>query len=162
MKRTIFVMVVLCGLLPVAWATSQGDLRLPKNASDYEHINTLFVPDEKLPVFGIHHFYMNDKGLPTFSKSQGKVTYPDGTIILGRVYDVVLRDDAGFEEGKLLAYTYMEKDKDNPMTKVTGGWIFAKFSPDGKRMDINPAADCFPCHAPLSQSDFVFSDPLKR
>ena len=38
----------------------------------------------------------------------------------------------------------------------TGGWRFAAFDPDGKRIEVDEAR-CFSCHAHARASDFVLT-----
>jgi hypothetical protein len=101
---------------------------------------------------------MNKKGLEAFEKGG---PYPDGTIIVGGVYEVVTTGEGALNEGKKLFQTYMRKDSRAKEAKDTGGWIFAAFSPDGKLMEKDVKKDCFECHRAVKDSDYVFSKPLK-
>ena len=51
--------------------------------------------------------------------------------------------------------------KKDPAATETGGWIFAAFAPDGKKVEKDVKKDCFTCHTAVKDSDYVFSKPLK-
>lgn len=153
MKKLIGIFTAVLVLASVtAWA---GEAALPKDLASYRHVGSLIIPDKNSPLFGIHHFYMNKKGLPSFEKG---AAYPDGTIFVGQVYEVVTTPEGAMNEGKKLFQTYMRKDKS---AKETGGWIFAAFTPDGKPIQKDVKTDCFACHTAVKDSDYVFSKPLK-
>src|SRR5512147_627492 len=109
-----------------AITTWAGEEALPQDLDSYTYTGSLVIPDKNSPLFGFFHYYMNKKGLAAFKKGG---PYPDGTIIVGRVYEVATSPIAGMIEGKMLRYSYMRKDMS---AKETGGWIFDVFSPDGK------------------------------
>jgi cytochrome c553 len=50
-------------------------LTLPQDVEDFKHVGSLVIPDKASPLFGIHHFYLNDKGMAAFKKSG---PYPGG------------------------------------------------------------------------------------
>lgn len=165
MTRTLnyFAGVSVAALALAAYATtstSQSQV-LPENLGEYEHINSIVVPDAKSPVMGFHHFYMNGTGLDTFQTMQDDMEFPAGTVIVGKVYQPLKTEDGAYREGKLLAYTLMRKSANGPTTEDTGGWQFAKFDSQGKPVKIDPVADCFHCHKPHAATDYVISDPLE-
>ncbi len=153
MTKTLMKAVALILATAVAaWAVVHVPA-LPKDLESFKHVGSLVIPDKLNPLFGVHHFYQNDKGMAAFRKSG---PYPDGTTFVGKVYEA--EDQGGpLNEGKLLFYTYMEKNK---QVADTGGWIFAAFSPEGKLLQKDAKKDCFECHAPQKASDYVFSKPL--
>ncbi len=154
MKKQVGMFVVMFVLASViaAWA---GEAALPRELDSYKHIGSLIIPDKNSPLFGIHHFTMNNKGLAAFEKG---AAYPEGTIIVGSVYEVVTTPEGAMNEGKKQFFTYMRKDKS---AKETGGWQFAAFAPDGKLVQKDVKTDCFACHTAVKDSDYVFSKPLK-
>jgi hypothetical protein len=154
MKKLVSLFAVAFVLASVitAWA---GEAALPKDLDSYKHIGSLIIPDKNSPLFGIHHFTMNKKGRTAFEKS---TAYPEGTIIVGSVYEVVTTPEGAMNEGKKLFFTYMRKDKS---AKETGGWQFAAFAPDGTLVKKDVKTDCFACHTSVKDSDYVFSKPLK-
>jgi hypothetical protein len=154
MKKLVGISVAAV-VLASAIAVWADEAALPKDLDSYRHIGSLIIPDKNSPLFGIHHFSMNKKGLPAFEKS---AAYPEGTIIVGAVYEVATTPEGAMNEGKKLFHTYMKKDKS---AKETGGWIFAAFTPDGKLIQKDVKTDCFACHTAAKDSDYVFSKPLK-
>jgi hypothetical protein len=93
---------------------------------------------------------------------------PDGSVLVGEIYKAEV-DDKGEPKTsmlgrrirqKLAAIAVMEKRKgwgekfDDEHRN--GDWDFAVFSPDGKRLnkDLN---SCRACHAPLKDTDHLFS-----
>lgn len=135
-------------------AESSG-ISLPEDLSGYRHIHSLVINDRESPLFGFHHFYINDTGWETF-KNQGPFPYPEGTVFLGAVYQVS-QDGELYNEGDGAVYTMMKKV---PAAAEAGGWLFATFSPDGRLVAQDTKTACFGCHQPLQDRDHVFSRPL--
>lgn len=133
---------------------------LPDDLGQYEHINTLVVPGSESPIHGIHHFYMNPLGFEIFLNG-GTEEYPDGAIIVGKVFKPLETEEGRFKEGELAAYTLMVKDSDSPATRETGGWHFVMFGPDRENRGVDPVEGCFGCHAPSPGTDFILSTPLR-
>ena len=147
--------VIASFILASAIIARAGEETLPKDLDSYTYTGSLIVPDKNSPLFGFFHYYMNAKGLAAFKKGD---PYPDGTIIVGKVYEVVSSPVGGMIEGKRLRYSYMKKDMS---AKETGGWIFAAFSADGKFIQKDVKAACFGCHMAAKDSGYVFSKPLE-
>jgi len=158
MKKVVFLAVLISFAVVAFAASHKAPDSLPENLDTYDHSNTLAVPDKESPIHGIHHFYMNEVGMKTFQE-RGK-EYPDGTIIVGKVYKVRETKEDWLKEGDLAAYTYMGKNEKSESTKDTGGWHFLQFDSRGQKMDINPVKNCFGCHKPHEDTDFVMSTPL--
>jgi Cytochrome P460 len=155
MKKALVPVTAFLVLVTAAatWGAMQA-LTLPENLEDFKHVGSLVIPDKASPLFGIHHFYLNDRGMAAFPNSG---PYPEGTIFVGKVYEVDDQEGA-LNEGKMRFYTYMEKSSKGA---DTGGWLFAAFSPEGKLLDKDVKKECFDCHAPQKDADYVFSKPLK-
>lgn len=130
-------------------------LILPEDLSGYRHIHSLVINDRESPLFGFHHFYINETGWETF-RNQGPFPYPEGTVFLGAVYQVN-QDGELYNEGDGAVYTMMKKD---PAASETGGWLFGSFTPDGRPVEQDVKTGCFSCHQPLQERDHVFSRPL--
>ena len=138
---------------PVTAGTTKG-MAFPRDWESYKHIGSLIITDKNHPLHGIHHFYMNKKGLKAF-ETGGK--YPDGTVIVDSVYEI--KEDGGIlNEGKRAFFPVMKK---NSRMTDTDGWEWYAFSPDGKLLDKEPKKDCLSCHESAKDSDYVFSKPLK-
>ncbi|MGH7216215.1 MAG: cytochrome P460 family protein [Nitrospiraceae bacterium] len=154
MKKTLVpVTALVLAMASATWGAMQA-LTLPQDVEDFKHIGSLVIPDKASPLFGIHHFYLNDKGMPAFKKSE---PYAEGAIFVGKVYEAD-EEEGALNEGKMRFYTYMEKNREGA---DTGGWQFAAFSPDGKLLEKDVKKECFGCHASQKDSDYVFSKPVK-
>jgi hypothetical protein len=98
--------------------------------------------------------------------TQGKVPFPDGTIIAALHWNRVRSEDndnvlAGpfpgaqsFVVGSAVNVQFMVKD--SKKYAATGGWGFADFK-DGKPGDEALHQTCWPCHQPAKDRDFVFT-----
>ena len=126
---------------------------VPSDLSDFRFINAFVVNDAENPLFGFHHFYVNDKGVEAFADGG---PYPEGTVFLGLVYGLT-EDGKMLNEGDGKAVALMQKVAG---ADETGGWRFAMVGADGKAMSIDPAKDCFECHTQVEDRDYVFSQPL--
>jgi hypothetical protein len=157
MKKLLVIITAVClvaGLALAVSAETKKGMAFPKDWETYKHIGSLIITDKNHGLYGIHHFYINKKGLDAFMKGE---KYPDGTIIVDAVYEIT--ESGGIlNEGKRAFFPVMKK---NSKMKDTGGWEWAAFSPDGKLLDKDPKKDCLSCHDPLKDSDYVFSKPLK-
>lgn len=151
---TVILFTIAAAFTLAFSADAKKGMAFPKDWETYKHIGSLVITDKTHPLFGIHHFYINKTGVKAFEKGE---KYPDGTIIFDAVYDIK-QDGAVFNEGKAAFFPVMKK---NAKMKETGGWEWAAFGPDGKRLDKDPKKDCFSCHEPMKDNDYVFSKPLK-
>ena len=98
--------------------------------------------------------------------TEGKVPFPDGTIIAALHWNRVPSEDndkvlAGpfpgaqsFVVGSAVNVQFMVKD--SKKYAATGGWGFADFK-DGKPGDEALHQTCWPCHQPAKDRDFVFT-----
>lgn len=132
---------------------------LPEDLDTFSHVNTLVVPDSESPIHGVHHFYANDRARRAF-ESGGSDEYPDEAIFVGKVYKPVKTDDGRYKEGDLVAYTLMEKDAVDVSAEATGDWHFVMYDAEGTNKNVDPAKNCFGCHEPSPETDFVLSTPL--
>ena len=97
---------------------------------------------------------------------EGKVPFPDGTIIAALHWTRVPSEDnnkvlqgpfpgaRSFVVGSAVNVQFMVKD--SKKYAATGGWGFADFT-DGKPADEAVHKTCFPCHEPAKARDFVFT-----
>lgn len=158
MKKSLQVLALALAAGALFSLTVHADMKdgmvLPKDWKSYKHIGSLIITDKAHALFGIHHFYINEKGLSAFKKGE---KYPDGTIIVDAVYEIK-EDGAILNEGKRAFFPVMKK---NSKMKDTGGWEWAAFAADGKRLEKDPKKDCLSCHDSVKDSDYVFSKPLK-
>jgi len=93
---------------------------------------------------------------------EGKLPYPDGTIIAALHYghvpsaenNKVFGQAQSFVPGPATNIQFMVKD--SAKYAATGGWGFAHFK-DGKPGDEAFMKTCFPCHNQAKASDLVFT-----
>lgn len=144
------------GALQVSSAQSEG-LKYPEGYRSWTHVKSMLIHSKDHPLYdpfgGLHHVYVNDKGLKAL-KNGG--TYPDGSILVFDLYDV--KEDNG-------AYVATDRKfiglmvKDSKKYKDTGGWGWDVFKGNAKTGgNVKDAkTECFNCHASQKESDFVFS-----
>ena len=102
----------------------------------------------------------NDVAFNTFR--EGKLPYPDGTIIAALHYhnvpsaenNKVFGQAQSFVPGAPTNIQFMVKD--STKYAATGGWGFAHFA-DGKPGDAAFMKTCFPCHEKAKATDLVFT-----
>jgi hypothetical protein len=155
---TLLAFAALAGGLALAMSHGEAP-SLPADLEDHHHVNTLVVTDDESPIHGIHHFYMGETGRDLFLGG-GTDEYPDGTTFVGKVFKPERSEEGRWREGKLAAYTLMLKDSGEEATTETGGWHFVMYGPDGTSRGVDPVRDCFGCHRPQPDTDFVLSTPL--
>src|SRR6202021_2888648 len=93
---------------------------------------------------------------------EGKLPYPDGTIIAALHYGHVPSEEnnkvfgrsQSFVPGPPTNIQFMVKD--STKYAATGGWGFPTFK-DGKPADEASMKTCFPCHNQAKASDLVFT-----
>ena len=93
---------------------------------------------------------------------EGKLPFPDGTIIAALHYRNVPSDEnnkvfgqaQSFVPGPPTNIQFMVKD--SKKYAASGGWGFATFQ-DGKPADAAFMKSCFPCHEKAKGSDLVFT-----
>jgi hypothetical protein len=93
---------------------------------------------------------------------EGKLPFPDGTIIAALHYKNVPSDEnnkvfgqaQSFVPGAPTNIQFMVKD--SIKYAATGGWGFAHFQ-DGKPGDAAFMKSCFPCHEKTKATDLVFT-----
>jgi hypothetical protein len=102
----------------------------------------------------------NDVAIKAFR--EGKLPYPDGTIIVRLAWSYVPSADNDKVLGRAHSFVAgspinVQFDvKDSRKYASTGGWGFAQFK-NGKPADAAVQATCYPCHALVKANDFVFT-----
>lgn len=140
-------------LLPIGVATGAEQPSMPQDLTGYRFVSALVVNDPESPLFGFHHFYVNETATKPLVKGG---PYPPGSVFVGLVYEVS-PEGLNIDEGGGVSVTLMEKVEG---AKETGGWRFAQFDTTGKRVEIDEKKDCFNCHTQVEDRDYVFSRPL--
>lgn len=167
MKRIPLVVlgsaIVLAALL-VRSSELFGDhhaLKYPEGYRSWTHVKSMLIHSKAHPLYdpfgGLHHVYVNDKGLKTLN-SGGK--YPDGTVFVFDLYDAKEADGA-YTTGDRKFIGLMVKDRRK--YKETGGWGWDVFKGDAKTGGnvADAGKSCFSCHSSQEATDYVFSQMTK-
>src|ERR1700726_1986785 len=170
MRRIVFVLVAVGSLAGVAAymapASGQVDggaapisgVKIPPGYREWRLIS---VAHEEGSLNDLRAILGNDVAIK--ASREGKLPYPDGTIIarLAWSYDPLEESSKAF--GHLQSYVagppkngvqFMVKDSRKYAS--TGGWGFAEFD-DGKPAGEAMQKACFPCHETAKARDFVFN-----
>jgi hypothetical protein len=169
MKRlTIFLVVVVAvaGIVTVTLpAPGQADgqavapfvTQIPDGYRDWRWISSAH---EAGNLNSLGAVLGNDVAIKAYR--EGKLRFPDGTIIAALHYHYVASDEnnkvfgqaQSFVPGAPTNVQFMVKD--SKKYAATGGWGFGHFQ-DGKHGDATFMKSCFPCHEKANGSDLVFT-----
>lgn len=170
MRRIVFALVAVGALAGVVAhmgpASGQADgeaapifgVKIPPGYRDWRLIS---VAHEEGNLNDLRAILGNDVAIK--ASREGKLPYPDGTIIarLAWSYDPLEESEKAF--GRLQSFVagppkngvqFMVKDSRKYAS--TGGWGFAQFD-DGKPADEAVHNTCFSCHEPAKARDFIFT-----
>ncbi len=170
MKRIAFLMfVVAAGAGVVAYtgpasrhADQKADLifvtKIPPGYRDWKLIS---VAHEEGNLNSFAAVLGNDVAIKAYR--QGKLPFPDGTIIAALHWRFVPSEEnnevfgrsQSFVAGPSTNVQFMVKD--STKYAATGGWGFAHFNNDGKPADESLLKTCFPCHQKIKARDLVFT-----
>jgi Cytochrome P460 len=170
MRRMVFLLVAVGALAGsvayIASAFGQADeeaapifgVKIPPGYRDWKLIS---VAHEEGNLNDLRAVLGNDIALKAYR--EGKLPFPDGTIIARLAWDYVSSDENNKAFGRVQSYVagapkngvqFMVKDSRKYAS--TGGWGFAQFD-DGKPAAEAVHSNCFPCHEPAKARDFVFT-----
>ena len=136
----------------------------PKIPVDFQHgylANAMVVtkePNSTGLITGTHLIYVNRVGFERFKRG-GSRPYPDGTVFVDDVRNFSIVDDT-YQQGDRKFLTVMVKDSKKYAS--TGGWGFQAW-PGGdpaKPIVTDSLKQCFGCHIPKKENDYVFSTYL--
>jgi hypothetical protein len=137
-------------------AESADDFKFPAGYRSWFHVNTMVV-DKASPLFdqigGMHSVYVNSRGQAALKKG---VPFPDKTVFVSDVHEVTM-SDGSYVEGMRKGLAVMVKGQKKYAS--TGGWGFQLWAGgDPKKAVVTDAAkQCFECHQPKKDQDYVFS-----
>jgi hypothetical protein len=141
-----------------------GGAKAEKFPADYRtwtHVKSMVIHDPAHPLFadfgGIHHVYVNKKGLNTLRRGGSAPDYPDGTVFVFDLLEASLEDGA-YVEGQRKAVAVMTKGAKR--YAETGGWNFVVYAggDPAKPASGEATRSCFACHdTQASKSDYIFS-----
>ncbi len=135
--------------------------KLPDDWRTWVHIKTGVI-GEKHPLYeafgGVHHIYANKVAAEAYlraHKTGEKKRFPDGSAIVFALYEA--KDENGMivaGEKKVVAIMI----KDSKRYAATGGWGWQAWTADGKPVVTDPVEQCYTCHIPMRDNDYVFSE----
>jgi hypothetical protein len=146
---------LVMALAPFA-AESAGDIKFPAGYRSWFHVNTQVI-DKTSPLFdplgGMHNIYVNATGQAALKKGG---PYPDKTVFVSDVHDFTVTDGSWVEGGRKAIGIMV---KDHKKYASTGGWGFELWlGGDPKKQFVtDPAKQCFECHQPKKDQDYVYS-----
>jgi hypothetical protein len=169
MRRIAYLSVAVVALtgIVVGMANAAGDadgeaapifgVKIPAGYRDWRVIS---VAHEEGNNNDLRAVLGNDIAIKAYR--EGKLPYPDGTIIARLAWSYVASEEnnkvfgraQSFVAGPPINVQFMVKDSRKYAS--TGGWGFAQFK-DGKPSDEAVHQTCFACHVPAKARDFVFT-----
>ena len=135
-------------------AESADGLKLPASFRNWYHVNTMVI-DKSSPLFeamgGMHNVYIDSTGETALKNGE---PYPDNTVLLVDLHEFTISDGSDVE-GPRKVTAIMLKDKTKYAS--TGGWGFQAWAGGDptKPMVTDPAKQCFGCHQPKKDQDYV-------
>jgi hypothetical protein len=169
MRRIAFLLVAVATLssviayrFPVFGQSNENSApayvtKMPPGYRDWRLIS---VAHEEGNLHSFAAILGNDVAIKAYR--EGKLPYPDGTIIAALHYghvpseenDKVFGDPQSFVPGPPTNVQFMIKD--SKKYAATSGWGFGHFNKDGTLGNDALMKTCFPCHAKVSR-DLVFT-----
>ena len=170
MKRITFLLLAVATLagaiaymVPASGQEAQNSapVYLTKIPSGYRDWRLISVAHEEGNLHSFAAVLGNDVAIKAYR--EGKLPYPDGTIIAALHYghvsseenDKVFGNPQSFVPGPPTNVQFMVKDSKKYAS--TGGWGFGHFNKDGSSGTEAQLKTCFPCHAKASR-DLVFTN----
>ena len=158
MPDNLRLLTLTLGLLAVASlpAASADDIKQPTGYREWFHVNTMVV-DKASPLFdglgGMHNVYINSAGMAALKKG---TPYPNRSMFVTDLHDFTITDGS-YVEGPRKGLAVMVKDAKKYAS--TGGWGFQFWAGgDPKKPVVTDAAtQCFACHEPKKDQDYVYS-----
>ena len=169
MRRVTFLVVavatlasVIAHIVPAVGQANEhsAPVYLTKIPSAYRDWRLISVAHEEGDLNSFAAVLGNDVAVEAYR--DGKLPFPDGTIIAALHYSHVPSDENNKVFGRQQSFVPGPPTniqfivKDAKKYAATGGWGFGHFNTDGKPGDEALLKTCSPCHAKASR-DFVFT-----
>jgi len=145
------------------YVNDKGQINLPKNfRSEFVHLGSWAVTDEKSAAHGFHDVYTERKSLDHYRKT-GK--FPDGATLVKEIRKLetgpLTTGNPVHWAGSPAVWFVMIKDgkgrfPGNPLWEDGWGWAMYKSDDPLKNVATSYRADCQACHIPAAQTDRVF------
>ena len=158
MLQKLRLVAAALGLVAVVSFPAQpaDDIQPPTGYRRWFHVNTMII-DKASPLFpplgGMHNVYVNSIGEEALKKGG---PYPDGSMFVTDLHEFTVQDGS-YVEGPRKGLAVMVKDA----TKFAsaGGWGFQLWDrgDPNKPVVTDAATQCFECHQPKIDQDYVFS-----
>lgn len=154
MKSWMLAAVIALMMSPAV--AEDAEVPYPDGYRHWFHVKSMVI-EEGHPLYaafgGIHHIYANDAALQGYRSD----AFPDGAVL---VFDLLEAEhaDHAVTEGERKVVGVMHKNA--ARYPNTGGWGFEGFAggdPNTRVVGSEAESACFACHAPLADSDYVFS-----
>src|ERR1700722_8559652 len=167
MKRIVFLTLGVVALVSIcvsmAPASGQGGgpaIYVTKMPPGFRDFRLISMAHEAGTLNSSPAVLGNDVAYNAFR--DGKLTYPDGSIIAALHYGHVPSDENNKVFGQVQSFVpgaptntqFMIKD--SKKYAATGGWGYGHFNKDGTLGNDASMKTCFPCHAKVSR-DLVFT-----
>lgn len=154
-----FALACGCALSALAAEPAPNGINLPAGYKDWR----LLSVHQRTDNGTIRAVLGNDLAIK--AARDGKTNpWPDGAVLAKMVWKGVKHDkwDTASEPGAFIHAEFMVKD--GARYAATGGWGFARWlgaeqKPYGK--DAGFVQECFGCHAPVKDRDWVFTHPVR-
>jgi hypothetical protein len=137
-------------------AEPADEIQPPSGYRNWFHVNTMVV-DKASPLFealgGMHNVHVNSVGEATLKKGG---PYPDQTVFVTDLHEFTV-SDGSYVMGNRKGLAVMVKDAKK--YAATGGWGFQFFAggDPNKPVVTDAAKQCFECHVPKKDQDYVYS-----
>jgi hypothetical protein len=169
MKRIAFLVVAAATVVGIAAFKAPASGAADKEASPiygvtippgYRDWRLISVTQEEGNFNQLRAQLGNDIAMKAYR--EGKLPFPDGSIIVALHWDRVASDEDNKVFGRVQAFVagspvnLQVMVKDSKKYAATGGWGFGDFK-DGKPSDEAMHKTCFSCHEPIKDRDFVFT-----
>ena len=167
MKRIsiLVIAIAVCAVALITFAASRTDdeaapifgIKIPSGYRDWKLIS---VAHEAGNLNDLRAVLGNDVAIKAYQ--EGKVPFPDGTIITRLAWKYVPSEENNKVFGREQSFVTGEPTnvqfmvKDSKKYAETDGWGFAQFK-NGKPDDKADLKTCFPCHVPVKERDYVFT-----
>jgi hypothetical protein len=169
MKRVLVLLIAAAAMVGVVGSLALAARQPKEEASPiygvtipegYRDWKLISVDEEAGDLDQVRAQLGNDIAIKAFR--EGKLPFPDGSIIVALHWKRVASDEDNKVFGKVQAFVpgpavnMQVMVKDSKKYAASGGWGFGDFK-EGKASDAALHEKCFPCHVPAKDSDYVYT-----
>ena len=169
MRRIVFVLLAVAAVAGIvayigpAYGQTSGEaaaIFVDKIPPGYRDWRLISVAHEEGDLNSFATVLGNDVAIKAYR--EGKLLYPDGTIIAALHYSHVPSDENNKVFGRSQSFiagvptNIQFMVKDSKKYAASGGWGYADFT-NSRPGDLALHEKCFPCHVPAKDHDYVFT-----